>query len=362
MDNIKFKTFSFTIISIIICILLTSLIIFWISLKFPISIKSRNSSKKITSYFKNNSSISNVNNTNYNLNDYYVKSAFNCCATGSLKNSFVHINALETCIKQGVRCLDFEIYSLDNKPVIAISSTNSYYIKESFNHIDFTDALIHISNRAFSGSYSPNPNDPLILHFRIKTRNKEILNKMANSLSHKLGSRLLGRNYSYENNRKNLGKTSLKDLLGKVIIIVDKSYISSNGTKLNEYVNISGNSPFMRCIPFHDVKFSHDIEELINYNKQNMTLCHPDIKVNIENPDSRIAKNTGCQFIAMSFQNINNNLKFYNKMFEDEGSAFILKPDNLRHIPKFITKPEKPKKELSYSERIINEPSYSFKI
>jgi hypothetical protein len=129
----------------------------------------------------------------------------------------VDICALETCIKQGVRCLDFEIYSMNDNPVIAVSSENKYYIKESYNKIDFSVALTAIS-KAFSGSYAPNPNDPMILHFRIMTNNLKILDKMANSLNEKLGRNILGKKYSYEYNKQNMGKVPLKDLLNKVVI------------------------------------------------------------------------------------------------------------------------------------------------
>ena len=357
------KTLSFTTISITICVVITFLIIAWILSK--LTLKNKNC-KSLNKYYNNSPVIKNINIKNkdygYNLRDYYIKSAFNCCATGSVKNDFVDICALETCIKQGVRCLDFEIYSMNNKPVIAVSSENKFYIKESYNNIDFSDMLTIISNKAFSGSFSPNPNDPLILHFRIMTKHLQILDNMALSLREKLANRILGKNYSYEYNKYNMGKVPLKDLLNKVVIIVDKSYANPSKTKLDEYVNMTSNSMFMRSIPYHDVKYSPDLQELINYNKKNMTMCYPDIKVNIENPSPVLLRNSGCQFIALTFQNINNNLVYYNKMFNDHGSAFILKPEHLRHIPKLIKIPPPPKKELSYADRDVKTDYYSFKM
>ncbi len=357
------KTMSFISITIAICVMATILIILWIHSKLTLKNKNCN---KLNTYYINSPIIKNININNadykHNLRDYYIKTAFNCCATGNIKNDFVDICALETCIKQGVRCLDFEIYSMNDNPVIAVSSENKYYIKESYNKIDFSDALTLISNKAFSSSFCPNPNDPLILHFRIMTENLSILDKMANRLKEKLGMKILGKEYSYEYNKKNMGKVSLKDLLNKVIIIVDKSKANPNTTKLDEYVNLTSNSMFMRSIPFHDVKYSHDLQELINFNKKNMTMCYPDLKINMENPSPQLIKAAGCQFIAMTFQNINDNLVYYNKMFNDQGSAFILKPEHLRHIPKLIAKPPPPKKELSYAEREVKEDYYSFKM
>ena len=194
------------------------------------------------------------------------------------------------------------------------------------------------------------------------TDNLLILDKMANKLKEKLGMYILGKKYSYEYDKKNMGKVPLQDLIRKVVIIVDKSYANPSKTKLDEYVNMTSNSMFMRCIPYHNVKYSHDLQELINFNKKNMTMCYPDLKVNIENPSPQLIKTAGCQFIAMTFQNINDNLVYYNKMFNDQGSAFILKPEHLRHIVKKIPLPPPPKKELSYAEREIKEDYYSFKI
>ena len=43
----------------------------------------------------------NPNNEDFshNLRDYYIKTAYNCCAPGNYKNSFVNLCALKNCIK-----------------------------------------------------------------------------------------------------------------------------------------------------------------------------------------------------------------------------------------------------------------------
>ena len=57
-----------------------------------------------------------------NLNDYYIKTAYNACNGGSYKNDFVDICVLKSLLKQGVRGLDFEVYSIDDQPVVAAST------------------------------------------------------------------------------------------------------------------------------------------------------------------------------------------------------------------------------------------------
>ena len=42
-----------------------------------------------------------------------------------------------------------------------------------YNKVDFSEALQIVNNYAFSGGSCPNPNDPIILHFRISSNNEK---------------------------------------------------------------------------------------------------------------------------------------------------------------------------------------------
>ena len=84
------------------------------------------------------------------IGDYFIKTAYNCCCAGNYKNDFVNICALQNCIKEGARCLDFEIYSVNNMPVIAASSVNNITIKETYNSVPFANAMYEIEKSAFS--------------------------------------------------------------------------------------------------------------------------------------------------------------------------------------------------------------------
>jgi hypothetical protein len=64
-----------------------------------------------------------------NLYDYYIKTAFNACSGGSYQNDYVDVCILKSILKQGVRCLDFEIYNINNQPVVSSSTTNNYFVK-----------------------------------------------------------------------------------------------------------------------------------------------------------------------------------------------------------------------------------------
>ena len=99
--------------------------------------------------------------------NFYVKTAYNCCCIEGYKNNFVAICGLDACIKHGARCLDFEIYSLNNEPIIAASTANNNFIKETYNYVKFVDALNTINSKAFNESHTNCHLDPLYLHFRV---------------------------------------------------------------------------------------------------------------------------------------------------------------------------------------------------
>ncbi len=289
---------------------------------------------------------------NFKLRDYYIKTAYNCCSAGIFKNDFVNLCALKNCIKQGARCLDFEIYSVKNKPVIAISSKTNFNVKGSYNSIPFADAMTVVSTYAFSANTCPNHEDPLILHFRIMSNNPKIQNDMANVLYNTLEDYLLGKKFSYENDGVNLGGYQLSLLMNKVVIIVDKSNPIFVNTRLYEYVNMASNSVFVRSLRFNDVKFSPDTEELTFYNKQQMSIVLPDTSSTNKNFSAALAKSYGCQMIGMSFQNFDQNMEYYTQMFDDSGSAFILKDEILRYTPIHIQKPPPQDPDLSYGIRV----------
>jgi len=354
---------SVILIIIALFVLIVLGVIWWIYNKLTLDNSNCNKMNKLYNDFP---AIHTINISNgdfsYNFRDYYIKTAYNCCSAGTVKNDFVNICALKNCIKQGIRCLDFEIYSVNNEPVIAVSSQNSFDVKESYNTISFGNAMSIISDYAFSGSTCPNPGDPLILHFRIMSNNKPIYDKMANTLYSSLSNRLLGKNFSYENNGTNFGQTPLQDLMGKVIVIVDKANPLFSDTLLDEYVNMASNSVFMRALRFHDVKFTPDMQELIEFNKKNMSIVLPDLSPNTNNPSSILSLNYGCQMVALSLQSFDSSLEYYNEFFELMGSAFVLKPAELRFIPVTIPIPPPPNPAYSYAKRDISSDYYAFNI
>jgi len=305
---------------------------------------------------------SNDPNCKYNLFDYYIKTAYNACSGGSYKNDFVDISVLKSILKQGVRCLDFEVYSVNNQPVVASSTSDDYFVKETFNSVNFGTIMDTIQNYAFSGGTCPNPTDPLIIHLRIKSNNQSMYSNLANIFK-SYDSIMLGKEYSYENSGRNLGNTPLLQFQNKVILIVDKiNNAFLENQDFLEYVNITSNSVFMRAFNYYDVKNSPDTQELTEYNKRDMTIVLPDKGGNPSNPSGFLCRAYGCQMIAMRFQLVDNLLMENTLFFDRGGYAFVLKPESLRYVLVTIDAPAAQNPDVSYATRTISSDYYQFDI
>jgi hypothetical protein len=299
------------------------------------------------------------------LYDYYIKTAYNACSGGSYKNDFVSIDVLKAVIKQGVRCLDFEVYLVDNNPVVATSTQDSVYIKETFNSVNFADVMKTINSYAFSGGTCPNPTDPIIIHLRVKSNQQKTYSKMA-TIFKSYDSAMLGKEYSFENDRQNLGTLPLLQFQKKIILVVEKNSNNNNAFLENnefmEYVNLTSNSVFMRAYNYYDIKNNPDTDELTNYNRNNMTIVFPDNGSYPGNPSALLCRTYGCQMVAMRYQYVDNFLEENAMFFDRTGSAFALKPQPLRYVPITIPDPTPQNPNYSYATRTVSSDFYSFNV
>jgi hypothetical protein len=350
----------------IYCMIILIIILMLCYFLYMRSLESRECGLMNSLYSKLDGNLHSINTSDpqfgYSLKDYYVKTAFNACSGGSYKNDFVDLCNLKSVLNQGVRCLDFEIYSLGGEPVVATSTDDSYFIKETYNSVNFSDVMYTIKNFAFSNSTCPNPGDPLILHLRIKSTNQKMYTSLAN-LFKSYNSILLDKSYSYENHSTNLGDVPLLKLAGKVIVIVDRSNTSFLENKnFTEYVNMTSNSMFMRELRYTDIKQNPDVNELIEFNKKNMTIGIPDVGTSPPNMSGMLVRATGTQMMAMRYQQVDSFLEENTTFFDKASHAFVLKPENLRYIPVTVAAPTPQNPELSYAPRTISKDYYSFQV
>lgn len=294
------------------------------------------------------------------LRNFYIKTALNCCSLGEWKNSYVDITALQYAIAQGYRCLDFEIYSLNDSPIVGTSAQlNNFHHTESFNHLDFMEVCKQINERAFS--IAPNQDDPLLINLRIKSENpdKEFIKRIIDCIK-TFGDRLLAPEYNYEFGGQNLGMIPIQKFMGKVIVMVDVSNpVAKNGCNakndsaycLHQYINIGSTSPFMHVLKYElQVKNAPNMQELIEHNKKCMSIVFPDPPYET-NINFHVAKIFGCQLIGMMPLIKDDNLKKYNEVFAEAGTAFKLKPPELCYQPVVIETPKPQNPALSFASR-----------
>jgi len=287
------------------------------------------------------------------LRNFYIKTALNCCCLGEWKNNYVDVVAVQSAIADGYRCLDFEIYSEDDKPVVAASTKGSYYYKETYNSIPFSDAMAAVSRIAFTVTKAVNSTDPLFIHLRLKSNNANILPGIVSAINAQFGTKLLGPDYHYVYNGTNLGQVPMSELVGKVIIMADISnpLCVDKDLPLFQILNFGSNSPFLHQLQYEmGVKNTPDMDELIDHNKKNMSIVFPDAPFK-ENANFNVAKVFGCQFIGMMTQVKDVNLEIYNKAFEDAGTAFMLKPPELCYQAVVIETPGPQDPALSFAGR-----------
>ena len=294
-----------------------------------------------------------------NLYDYYIKTAYNACSGGSYKNNYVDVCSLKSVLKQGVRGLDFEIYSINNNPVVATSTSDNYYVKETFNYVNFSDVMDTIANYAFSSGTAPNFNDPILIHLRIMSNNQTMLSNLA-SIFASYDDIMLGKDYSYENHNTNMGKVPITKLMNKCLLIVDRSNTAFlQNEDLMEYVNLASNSVFMRAYKYSDIYGNPDVHELTEYNKKRMTIVFPDTGSNPVNPSAMLCRAYGCQMVAMRYQYVDQYLEENALFFDKVTYAFALKPQKLRYRPIIVKDPTPQNPSYSYGTRNISTDYYS---
>ena len=295
------------------------------------------------------------NQSKFKLRDYYIKAAYNAFNPDKFKNSTVSMDALLYVIARGCRFIDFEVFSVDNQPVIASSSVNSYNYKETYNHIPVSEAFEVLGSYVFSGAKCPNPGDPFIIHMRIMSRNVTMYDNLAKIISQSktVARNLLGPKYGREYQTKDLGNENLLDFKGKIILMVDGTNPTYRNTKLFELINMSSNSLFLSKYTYFGVKNVGDPQAFKDANKKNMCLVVPDKGGRPINDGHNGPFTWGCQIATMCFQKEarDEKLKAYEDKFASVGYAFILKPEDLRYVPITIAPPAPPNPKSSMEAR-----------
>jgi hypothetical protein len=297
----------------------------------------------------------------YRLRDYYIASSYNSCCPGQFLDDYVSLEAIANVLKKGVRLVDLEIYSYGGRAVVAASPSPSYDFKGTYNCLPLNEVFSTINGYAFGGEV-PNPNDPLFIHLRVKSNNLDVYKQLSKSLSGNFTNLLSQGNpeYSNESNGENLTAKPLIDFIKKTIIICDNRNNNFRNTPLEELINITSSSQFLRGLRNYNVQYTPDMGQLITYNKKNMSLVMPDLSSLNKNQNAALQQKYGCQMTLMNYQNLDTNLVYYLKFFA--STAFVLKPKALRYVPVAIPPPAKQDVAVSFAPRSIIMPQFTANI
>lgn len=297
----------------------------------------------------------------YRLRDYYIASSYNSCCAGQFLDDYVSLEALGNVLKKGARLVDFEIYSYGGQAVVGASPSSSYDFKGTYNCLPIGEVFSTVKAYAFSGQ-APNPHDPLFIHLRVKSNNLDIYKQLAKSLGSTFSNLLAQGNseYANESNGENITAKPLIDFIGKTIIICDNRNNNFRNTPLEELINITSSSQFLRGLRNYNVQYTPDMDGLITYNKKNMSLVMPDLSSLNTNQNAALQQKYGCQMTLMNYQNLDTNLEYYFKFFA--STAFVLKPKTLRYVPVAMKPPEKQDAAVSYEPRNITMPQFNANI
>ena len=280
--------------------------------------------------------ISNLNiaTSNLPIREYEIKSSYNTAYSGS----FVGLDTIKYVLSRGCRFLDFEVYMIDSK--VCVAQSNDLTHINSQNHLLLDEVLSCVSIYAFTAP-SPNPLDPLFLQLRINSHDQTIFKSVAMSVDLHLNAKLYT---DASGNRMVLPSTLIGDLIGKIVLIVDKSIspdynlypdcsqldASTKCYNLDNYVNLIAGSESLRTSKFNSLMDRSTTP--YNVNDDDITtdvtilkMATPDIdSINLNNPvPAPFISNYGVQIIGFRFYKNDTNLANYELLFSENKSAFV---------------------------------------
>jgi|TARA_B110000858_G_scaffold85911_1_gene99328 hypothetical protein len=349
------------IILIFIIIIIITLILL---LQNTLSLQKYNC-KKLNNLYRDGSlpfnatSLSNNRNMFYNsrFKDLFTMTAYNCCNGGNYKNDFVDLCALDKCIKLGVRCLDFQVFSLNNNPIVSSSMVDTNYVKETYNYLNLDKVLDFIRRNAFKPDIAPNNDDPLILHIRVMSDNPLLYNNLLNIYKYVFSRNpnidpYTEYNITLNENENRIFEKKILSLTNKIVLII-KPFNNFNLNNINiglrKYINLesidsnsSKEKDNNKCILYYTNRTFSSIDT--DTNRQYISIFIPEYNKYEDNNNTKFigAMEHGCCLIAMKLQYYDTNLDGYFDVFKKEGSySFKNKPLELQ-AEKFDKKKELP--------------------
>jgi len=291
--------------------------------------------------------------TTYRLCDYYTASSSYSVFPGAQIYDYVSDSILPLVIKAGPRLVELDVYSDDQeKPVVGLKN-QKLGVDYAYNTVSFEACCVSIINNAFNPVVTPVSSDPFILSLVFHTDKTTVINACAEILKTTCRSHMLDSEYSYT--RKNLAVEPVCNLQNKLIIV---SGDAMKGTLMEELVNMSWNTSHLRRLTYTQASQTHDHEELINFNRNHITMVVPDIGDDLVNVNPQILFTYGCQWNLMNYGSVDSMMELYIGEFQE--NSFLLKPAPLRPLkPKKYKKPTLPDPSVSFQPMQKTTPIYN---
>ena len=270
--------------------------------------------------------------TSLPLKEYCIKSSYNSACTGD----YVNLDMIKHVLTRGCRFVDFDVFYVKENdiylPKVGFTSDIANNFIESKNTILLDDVLSTIATTAFSNP-TPNKKDPVFINLRVKSNDSNIYTAVAKSIHANIKSIMYDGKVSKD--------TKLKELMGKVVVVFDKT-IQRDYTKyaacdendlkcydIANYINMESGSEDINL--FHYTELLEQSanpalikDDNIHTNTKTIKMAVPDFIASAANPkvDEFIIKH-GCQILTNRFDVLDDNLKKYEMMFNDNDSGII---------------------------------------
>lgn len=269
------------------------------------------------------------------LGQYAIKSSYNSAYTGS----FISLDAIKYVLSRGCRLLDFEIFLIDGKACVASTTDPANKIYTSKNYILLDDVLNCVATSGFNPSNCPNSTDPLFVQLRIQSQHEDLYEFCAIAISKQLSQRLA------KDEKSNIllvnKDTYISDLIGKVVIIVDKKLApdydqlpkcestDKNCFNLKNYVNMESGGDNLKLYTYPSIfDYAYTLYETQKHlatGIKTLKIIIPEVNTNkLSNPMalSMVVKYS-MHMICSMFYNLDDSLKNYERVFAANGSAFL---------------------------------------
>lgn len=290
---------------------------------------------------------------NMRLCDYYMASSSYSVYPGSKIYDYVSDSILPLVIKAGPRVVELDIYADENdKPAVGLKN-QKLGTDYAYNTVPFEACCVSIVNNAFNSISCPVSSDPFVLSLVFHTNKTTVINACAEILKTTCRSFMLDSTYSYQ--RKNLAVEPICNLQRKLIIV---SGGAMKGTLMEELVNLSWSTSSLRRLTYMEAAQTYDHEELIEHNRNHITMVVPDIGDDLTNFNPQILLTYGCQWNMMNYGSVDSMMEIYIGQFQE--NSLVLKPEALRAlVPKKYKKPAEPDPAVSFQPMQKISPIYN---